>query len=166
VGGKEHWRIAKVERECEYCGALFVVQPCFVEKGKGRFCSKGCARQWQWANDSEYRANVIERQSGPNSWFWRGGKSFEPYGIEFNNALKFRIRERDGHACVLCREPAKCVHHIDYDKRNNLPENLITLCWKCHSKTNFNRSYWQSYFTGASHSAIMAAIPRYVPQGA
>jgi hypothetical protein len=24
--------------------------------------------------------------------------------------------------------------------------NLITLCNSCHSKTNFNRDYWYSYF--------------------
>ena len=39
-------------------------------------------------------------------------------------------------------------NHIDYDKRNNDPKNLITLCHSCHSKTNYNRNYWINYFKG------------------
>ncbi|TXH47080.1 MAG: HNH endonuclease, partial [Desulfurellales bacterium] len=35
------------------------------------------------------------------------------------------------------------VHHIDYDKKNSHPDNLIALCHSCHMKTNFNRSYWK-----------------------
>ena len=35
------------------------------------------------------------------------------------------------------------VHHIDYDKKNCVSNNLITLCIPCHMKTNYNRSYWQ-----------------------
>lgn len=38
------------------------------------------------------------------------------------------------------------VHHIDYNKQNNNPENLITLCNRCNSKVNFNREYWTQYF--------------------
>ena len=38
------------------------------------------------------------------------------------------------------------VHHIDYDKKNNDPKNLISLCRKCHMKTNKNRKYWTKYF--------------------
>ena len=37
--------------------------------------------------------------------------------------------------------------HIDYDKANNDPRNLIALHVSCHSKTNINRTYWQCMFT-------------------
>lgn len=37
-------------------------------------------------------------------------------------------------------------NHIDYNKKNCNPKNLITLCRKCHSKTNSNRDYWINYF--------------------
>ena len=41
-----------------------------------------------------------------------------------------------------------CIHHIDYDKKNNNPENLITLCNSCHTKTNIkNRDYWKNYYS-------------------
>jgi len=37
-------------------------------------------------------------------------------------------------------------NHIDYNKKNNNPDNLITLCRKCYSKTNNNQIYWKDYF--------------------
>jgi len=82
---------------------------------------------------------------------WKGGISSEEYSLEFNNILKERIRERDGHICQLCGEGSgngklPDVHHIDYNKKNNDPWNLITLCHRCHMKTNGRRKYWTSYF--------------------
>jgi len=37
-------------------------------------------------------------------------------------------------------------NHIDYNKKNCNPDNLITLCHSCHSKTNHNRNYWVKKF--------------------
>lgn len=34
-----------VERACEYCGSAFLTIPAEVKKGKGRFCSRSCARR-------------------------------------------------------------------------------------------------------------------------
>lgn len=84
---------------------------------------------------------------------WQGGKSFEPYGFEFDEQLKESIRQRDNHICQLCGVPEReCFeklhcHHIDYDKDNCLPSNLISLCRSCHSQTNNNRDYWIEYFS-------------------
>lgn len=83
---------------------------------------------------------------------WLGGKSFEPYGVEFNNKLKEQIRKRDNYRCQECKYTQKTlgyklpVHHIDYNKENNNPENLISLCRSCHSKTNFKREEWIKYY--------------------
>ena len=60
------------------------------------------------------------------------------------------IRERDNHKCrncgVLCHvnpydgwyypnsEYNLDVHHIDHDRKNNNPKNLILLCTRCHNK--------------------------------
>jgi 5-methylcytosine-specific restriction endonuclease McrA len=83
---------------------------------------------------------------------WQGGKSFEPYNIEFNDKLKEQIRKRDNYACQECgytQEQLKRkldVHHIDYNKKNNSPDNLISLCNTCHLQTNFRRHDWTGYF--------------------
>lgn len=90
--------------------------------------------------------------TGENSHSWKGGKSFEPYTAEFNEQLKELTRMRDNYTCQLCGVPqAECVyplapHHIDYNKTNCLPSNLIALCLKCNSRVNYNRDIWQVYF--------------------
>jgi len=87
---------------------------------------------------------------GSNHWNWQGGLSFEAYPVEFNNKLKNTIRRRDGYTCQICNTIPKnehlAVHHIDYNKKNNLPNNLVSLCRKCHTATNFKRDEWQLFF--------------------
>ena len=84
---------------------------------------------------------------GENNYNWRGGVSFEPYSPAFTKELKQAIRQRDNYTCAICgKYPAFDCHHIDYDKENCEPENLITLCRGCHAKTNQNRDYWTQYF--------------------
>jgi len=79
-------------------------------------------------------------------WNWKDGKSFEPYPISFNVKLKKLIRERDKYRCNICKNKGNIVHHIDYNKNNCSPENLITLCKSCHTKTNYDRIKWKKHF--------------------
>lgn len=83
---------------------------------------------------------------GSKNGRWLGGKSFEPYSTEWTNKLKQTIRERDNYTCQECNNYGNIVHHVDYNKKNCSPENLITLCRKCHSITNGCRKYWTKYF--------------------
>jgi 5-methylcytosine-specific restriction endonuclease McrA len=84
-------------------------------------------------------------RNNPN---WQGGLSFEEYSPEFDSSLKEQVRFRDKYKCQLCGcsqlENGKQldVHHKDYNKRNNNINNLISLCVRCHRKTNHNRVYW------------------------
>lgn len=81
---------------------------------------------------------------GPDHPNWCGGDT--EYGPEFNDELKEYIRERDDHQCVICgiSEDGRAhdCHHLDYDKLNNDPINLVTLCIPCHRRTNYNRRFW------------------------
>jgi 5-methylcytosine-specific restriction endonuclease McrA len=81
---------------------------------------------------------------------WCGGKSFEPYSTDWTKTLKRSIRERDGYECRICGKPQSnrnlSIHHIDYDKKNCNPTNLISLCLNCHTKTNHKRDFWLNYF--------------------
>ena len=107
----------------------------------------------------EHKRNIGKALEGEKSFFWKGGISFEPYPIGWTNGLKESIRKRDNYVCQLCgihQDELKGwyrkldIHHIDYDKNNLDPNNLISLCRSCHRKTNHNRDYWISYFhTGA-----------------
>ena len=85
---------------------------------------------------------------------WNNGSSFEPYSPEFNKEKKQQVLERDNYTCQNpnCDGNHKKlhIHHIDYDKKNNNSENLITLCHSCHTKTNGkkSRNYWTKFYQG------------------
>ena len=81
---------------------------------------------------------------------WKGGLSVYPYNHKFNNELRIQIKQRDKNICQICgvrkygRELS--IHHSDYNKYNCNVNDLFSLCSSCHSKTNFDRSYWYAYF--------------------
>ena len=63
----------------------------------------------------------------------------KPNREEAFQTMRNPILERDEHSCQECGEGegndvTLCIHHIDNDKENNSPDNLITLCRSCHSK--------------------------------
>jgi hypothetical protein len=103
----------------------------------------------------ETRQKMSLAHGGKNHWNWQGGKSLEGYSIDWRETLRRSIRERDQYICCVCKKPqgdiALDVHHIDYDKNNCNPNNLIALCHSCHSKTDFNRNYWLKFFYEFKH---------------
>jgi hypothetical protein len=101
-------------------------------------------------DDPEFR----KAHSGENTSNWQGGISSNPYSQEFNNKLREQIRQRDNYKCQMCFIPQDeldrklAIHHIDYDKENCSPDNLISLCSTCHAKTSSknDREKWQLFF--------------------
>ena len=96
---------------------------------------------------------------------WRGNKPvfcdeckpITVYPPEFDQKLKERIRRRDGHVCQNCGITEKehneiigralAIHHIDYNNKNCVENNLITLCVGCNVRANTDRDNWQNIFT-------------------
>ena len=103
----------------------------------------------QW-NKGKHLSPNTEFKKGENlkekNRQWRGGISFEPYSTNWTKELKIKIRERDNYICQKCSQYGNVVHHIDYNKKNCNPQNLITLCRRCNSKVNFNREFWKKHF--------------------
>ena len=94
------------------------------------------------------------RFCGENHPAWKGGISFEPYCVKFNDDFKERVRSFFNYHCVECGKPQMkeklLVHHVNFDKQtccNDAVPLFVPLCRSCHSKTNFNRGYWQDRFT-------------------
>ena len=92
------------------------------------------------------------RISGSGNGNWKGGISFEPYCPKFNKDLKTRVRTFFDYRCVICGKSTEenkrnlAVHHVEYDKLaccHGKPIHFAALCHKCHSKTNYNREYWE-----------------------
>lgn len=128
---------------CFQCGKELVLCPSQIESYEKKFCSSRCYGDWR-----------SENLAGENCPWWKGGyQSCEGvlYPSVFNNYLKRKIRKRDNYTCQECGKQKVsrllCVHHIDYDKMNNMEDNLISLCGSCHAKTNCNRNFWQQRFT-------------------
>src|SRR3990167_420114 len=98
----------------------------------------------KWSNEAKSKFSLLIKGilkpylRGIKNGMWQGGKSFESYTIDWTNTLRRSIRERDYYTCQMCKEPqgdvALDVHHINYDKKNCNPNNLITLCRGCHIK--------------------------------
>jgi len=92
---------------------------------------------------------VIGKNRKEKNPAWRGGISRQPYPFDFSKELKEVIRRRDNYKCQICGVPQEeCIrtlpiHHIDYDKNNINPNNLITLCYSCHGKTMHKRERWK-----------------------
>jgi len=124
---------------------------------KSTLASKEAARRMHIANKGrmvsmETRKKMsishIGKTCGEKSGMWKGGTSYEPYSIDWTKTLKRSIRERDHYICQICSMEGHQVHHIDYNKKDCNPNNLITLCRRCHSLTNNNRESWINYFGG------------------
>ena len=84
---------------------------------------------------------------GDKNCCWNNGSSFVFYR---KNSAEFKekrlvVFQRD-ICCKVCGKNGEVVHHIDYNRRNNEIENLILVCRSCHSKTNFNRKFWEKKF--------------------
>ena len=90
------------------------------------------------------------KEEHPN---WQGGKSYEPYPLEWVNELRESIRKRDHYKCKLCLVPQQeckrklSIHHIDYNKNNLNKDNLISLCQDCHGRVNYRREDWQNFLS-------------------
>ena len=107
-------------------------------------------------SSEETRHKLSESRKGAKNHNWRGGISFLPYPMDWSDNLKESIRQRNSYICQLCgihqdelKERLKQldIHHIDYNKDNLDPDNLIALCRPCHTKTNYNRNHWIEYLS-------------------
>lgn len=120
------------------------------KRGKMSKANKGISKSL------EFCKQLSERISGPgNPWYIDGRCSGinQPYPLDFNNKFKELIRERDGGVCQMCMKTEKengkqlDVHHINYDRTDCDPKNMISLCHSCHMKTNVKRKDWISFFS-------------------
>ena len=133
------WKGGKMLK-CLYCGKQFWAIPSRIKSGR-KFCSSKCFGFY-------YVDTTSKRVKGKNNPMWRGGTSKLPYPFKWTETLKESIRQRDNYKCQLCGCPQEenitklHIHHIDYNKNNLDPDNLVSLCQSCHSKTNVNREKW------------------------
>jgi hypothetical protein len=107
---------------------------------------------------TEHKRKISEstkgKRVGEERHNWKGGASYEPYCPKFNKEFKERVREFFGRVCVECGTPERgkklSVHHVNFNKMSCCDGTrplFVPLCPSCHSKTNYNRDYWEEHFT-------------------
>lgn len=139
-GKNNHGLVNKIKKRCVICKTIFEINPCYFNRR--HTCGE--------------RKCISENKRGRRNPSWRGGKSFEPYDLNFNKTFKKYIRKRDRYVCLLCNlheednlklyKRRLAVHHIDYNRKNSIPQNCCALCTRCNGLVNKNRGEWKIFF--------------------
>ena len=118
-------------------------------------CSKGHYNSINWKDwSSGHRCPdcYFISISGDKNYNWKGGITFEPYCEAWKDKeYKQDIRNRDGNRCLnpYCNSKNPndlTIHHINYDKKDCKPSNLITVCRSCNSKANKDRTWHKNWY--------------------
>ncbi len=117
-------------------------------------CPVGHKNSMSWNNwDKGHRCPTCKYIgfSGLGHPNWKGGISCEPYCQDWTKEFKEFIKERDGYRCLnpYCdsKNPNDLViHHIDYNKKNCGPDNLITVCRSCNNRANKDREWHKFWY--------------------
>lgn len=153
--GKKKHTIEFIKSNFEKYGYTLVTD--FYINGKQKLdyiCPEGHEHNmcWNnWNNGNRCPTCYVISYFGANNPNWHGGKSLEPYCDAWRDKeYKRYIRNRDGNMCLnpYCYHTDKLlsIHHIDYDKKNCTPKNLITICRSCNSKANKDRDWHKSWY--------------------
>lgn len=104
---------------------------------------------WRCVKCRDLRHSII--CSGDNHPLWRGGISNDSYCDAWaDKEYKKDIMSRDNNICQnpYCykHDRVLAIHHIDYDKKNCHPSNLITVCRSCNAMANKDRSWHNEWY--------------------
>jgi len=134
------WNGGAVKVVCCQCGKEFEKTHASIRQSKKHFCSYNCKYIWQSIN-----------QCGENNPMWNGGVSLGVYcPIWTSREFKEYIFERDGHRCqnpdCLGTGTFLVRHHINYEKKDCNPSNIITVCNSCNARANVDRDWHTAYY--------------------
>lgn len=135
-GCREIGKRTLVTVECVHCGNYTTKTKSYLKKYPISFCNRSCRAKW------------MVQENNPA---WRNGAKAEPYcPVWLDLEYKKSIKERDGCRCAnpMCFMVTNrlVVHHIDYNKKNCAPANLITLCNSCNSIANTDREWHVNWY--------------------
>lgn len=148
--------IEEVKNSFENEGYAIISKEYINSKTKLKYlCPKGHVHSIKWSDWRQGRrcptCHKINKFGAGNP-AWKGGISFEPYCEEWKDIeYKQDIKDRDENKCLnpYCDSPNKndlTIHHIDYNKKNCKPSNLITICRSCNSKANKDRNWHETWY--------------------
>ena len=151
IGRAMAMSLPKVAITCKECGKVFYDHQCHAHKRV--FCSKACME-----SSRTHLQDKSNRTSGGNNPMWRGGVckhsdgyiykraidhpfACRSYVLEHRLVAEDNLRSTDPESVFLVRlgdrkylRPEISVHHIDGDKTNNSPDNLLVVTNSEHQK--------------------------------
>lgn len=161
--------------KCIICGKEFLVKSSLLKRGWGKYCSKPCQYKGQLkgkiiscfvCGEKIYRSlNDIKKSKsgkyfcgkscqtlwrnsmvyfGKNHPNWKGGVS-----VYKNVLIRFNIPR----VCRRCGNNDKrilAVHHLDKNKKNNLPMNLVWLCHNCHFLIHYDKIEYKRFMVAVA----------------
>lgn len=120
--------------QCALCGKNMILTPRECRSGGRHYCSKRCAAR---------SVNPLGSQTGIFSRTWKGGNFISKEGYrmvlipglgKYTTEQKRIMEKRLGHPL----QKDEVVHHLDGNKLNNDPENLI-ICTRSEHPTIHRR---------------------------
>jgi 5-methylcytosine-specific restriction endonuclease McrA len=119
-------------------------------KGKEAYAIELSRKRLSDGKKNYYKKNPCV--TGSAHFNWKGGLSREEYGEGWTKQIRHKVKNRDKNICLYCYEKGSkdrplFVHHIDYNKKNNNIDNLVSLHSSCHTSTNWNRVYWHYLYS-------------------
>lgn len=152
---KKPGRIYIEMTSCKKCGESYLT----LKRSPSEYCDRSCGMQeknnhfYGKKHSKKTILKLSEINMGENHPRWKGGISCEPYCDAWaDKEYKESIKERDGYKCLNpdcfgnCNHLSLTIHHIDYNKKNCKPDNLITLCRSCNARANTNRKWHKSWY--------------------
>jgi len=144
------------EIPCDYCGKLFYIPTRYLTRSKTHYCSSGCKADSQrervnltcalcGKEFSRTKSHILSevsfcsRDCKDRAQRIHGGiEDIIPDHYKNGKASYRRIAKRHYvWRCEICgydeHELLLQVHHIDSNRENNEPSNLIVLCPNCHT---------------------------------
>lgn len=145
---------------CNYCNKEFKTHPSQIKYRGGKFCSRACydasrriqkicavcgksysfGRKHRSNKNSKYCSSFCQH-IGFRGEHYKENRS--TYPTEFKK-IRLEIIKLQNGKCLICGKNADCVHHINYDKQDSCSLNLVLLCRSCHTKTNYDRDFWET----------------------
>lgn len=138
------------------CGNISIISTNDLRSSNTKSC--GCLQRERTIERNKQpisdktRQKLSEVNKGAGNPSWKGGISCEPYcDVWLDKEYKESIKQRDGYKCINPYCISKnlndlTIHHIDYNKKSCVPENLITLCRSCNFRANKDREWHKAWY--------------------
>lgn len=113
-------------RSCVQCGSPIATEP--IRGYIRKTCSQACRN-----------AYFGQQVRGPNNPNWKEIKALHR---QSTRALRRKVLARDKTCRDCSTDSGLQVHHIDRNRLNNAPENVVALCGPCHASRHEALGEW------------------------